>query len=219
MSKFKWMILLLTIAFASTIFLVMGVRNSESLALDGALNHIVLSVFSEDSYSFFRVITELGDKIGIGIVVLMVTLWLGFKKRDFVGIIVLVLAVALGNEASKWLKEVIGRERPVTAQLAESLSFPSGHAMVGLILYFITSYLLINHLNSTKLKWGIGIISLLIVLSIGLSRIVLEDHYPTDVIGGYVIGLIWSILWILFYKILRVRIEARFLKKETPLNQ
>ena len=36
-------------------------------------------------------------------------------------------------------------------------------------------------------------------LLIGLSRIVLQDHYPTDVLGGYSIGLIWSFLWLLLY--------------------
>ena len=130
--------------------------------------------YSETSYPFFNVITELGDKIGIGIIAFMMCLWLGYKKRDYMAIVILLLAVAVGNEMSKVLKDFIGRERPVTAEFAETLSFPSGHAMIGFILYFITAYFLIRHFHSVKLKWGTGIIAFILVLLIGLSRIVLR---------------------------------------------
>jgi undecaprenyl-diphosphatase len=116
--------------------------------------------------------------------------------------VTLLLSVGLGNEINKWIKDSVGRERPVTVELAESLSFPSGHAMVGFILYFVASYLLINHINSSKLKWGIGILSFFLILLIGLSRIVLQDHFPTDVLGGFSIGLIWSLIWISVYEVL-----------------
>ena len=91
-------------------------------------------------------ITELGDKIGIVIVAFIIAIWLvTVKKPDFIGMIYFdLLAVAVGNEISKLLKDFIGRERPETAQLTETLSFPSGHAMVGLILYFISTYLIIS---------------------------------------------------------------------------
>ena len=45
--------------------------------------------------------------MGIGIVVLLMLIWLGFKKRDYLGMAVLVFAVALGNEVSKWTKELV----------------------------------------------------------------------------------------------------------------
>ena len=46
----------------------------------------------------------------------------------------MLLAVALGNEVSKLIKDLVGRERPVLGATEESFSFPSGHAMVGLTL-------------------------------------------------------------------------------------
>lgn len=218
MSGLKWKILLLLLGLTSSIYLMVEVTNSEKIKLDDNLNEFVLSVFTEKSAPFFNVITELGDIKGIAIVVFIMLIWLVFKKRDFTGVIVLVLSVALGNEWSKWLKELVGRERPVTAELAESLSFPSGHAMVGLILYFVCSYLLVKHLNSVKFKWGIAMISFIVVLLIGLSRIVLQDHYPTDVMGGYAIGLVWSILWVSAYDALHKRISYKR-EKQYPLNQ
>ncbi|WP_428909380.1 phosphatase PAP2 family protein [Niallia sp. Krafla_26] len=222
MKKIRWMILLLVLALVSTVFLISGVRHDEHLALDEDLNQLVLSLFPEASVSFFNVVTELGDTIGIGIVALMMVIWLGFKKRDLIGIVILLLAVALGNEMSKWLKEVVGRERPVTAELAETLSFPSGHAMVSFILYFISATFLISHFKSVKFKWGTGIMAFMMVTLIGLSRIVLQDHYPTDVLGGYTIGLIWSLLWLVIYFVFSSNMKNRQMKKGSkslPLNQ
>ena len=210
MSKTKWMSILGVIALVATIYLVISARSGEELFIDGALNAIVLAIFSESTHSFFGGITELGDTIGIAIVALMTLILLWLIKRDYVGMVILLLSVGLGNEINKWIKDSVGRERPVTVELAESLSFPSGHAMVGFILYFVASYLLINHINSSKLKWGIGILSFFLILLIGLSRIVLQDHFPTDVLGGFSIGLIWSLIWISVYEVL----SKQLVKKE-----
>ena len=202
MSKTKWMTILGVIALVSTIFLVLGVKNGEELFIDEVLESIVLALFPESSHSFFEVVTVLGDTLGIAIVAILMVVWLWLKDRDYPGMVILLVSVGLGNEINKWIKDLVGRERPVTAELAESLSFPSGHAMVGFILYVVASYFVINHIHSVKLKWGIGILSFFIILLIGLSRIVLKDHFPTDVLGGFSIGLIWSLIWISLYEVL-----------------
>ena len=209
MSQTKWMTILGVIALVSTIYLVIGVRSGEELFIDEVLEAIVLAIFPESSHTFFGVVTVLGDTLGIAIVAILMLIWLWFKKRDYPGMVILLVSVGFGNEINKWIKDLVGRERPVTAELAESLSFPSGHAMVGLILYVVASYLLINHINSIKLKWGIGIFSVLIILLIGLSRIVLQDHFPTDVLGGFSIGLIWSLLWLFLYQVLYTQLVKR----------
>lgn len=162
-------------------------------------------LFSQSSYPFFHGIAELGDKTLIGIVVLLMALWLGLKQRDFLAIIVQVLAVALGNEVSKWLKELIARERPNMGVPAESFSFPSVHAMVGFILYFFTAYFIIRQLRSKSSKWWSAISAALIILFIGLSRIVVGAHYVTDVLGGYSLGFIWTFFWSVIYEWLHER--------------
>ena len=137
----------------------------------------------------------------IGIVALLVLLWMWLKKRDYIGMAVFVLAIALGNEVSKWMKELVGRERPMFDQIdvAESLSFPSGHAMVGFILYMLAAHFIAENVKSNGVKLATGLLAIVIVLLIGLSRIVLQVHFPTDVLGGFTIGAAWTILWILFY--------------------
>lgn len=202
MRKIKSTYILLGIALLTSIYFVIGARSKESLFLDEILTDFATSIFQESSYPFFKLVTELGDKIGIGIVVLLMLLWFWLKKRNYIGMAVFVLAVTLGNEVSKWIKELVGRERPVFVHVeaAETLSFPSGHAMVGLTLYMFIAYFLMNYVKSAKIKWGIALIAFILVLLIGLSRIVLQAHFPTDVLSGFSFGLIWTILWLFFYE-------------------
>ncbi|WP_338451340.1 phosphatase PAP2 family protein [Niallia oryzisoli] len=206
-------LIVFVIAIIASIYFVIVARSNEPTLLDQALSDSITEIFPEQTYSFFEVVTELGDKIGIGIVALIMLLLLSVKMRDYFGIGVLVFAVALGNEASKLIKELVGRERPATAIEVESLSFPSGHAMVGLILYMLAAYLLNKSIKTSRTKWLIGLIALIIILLIGLSRIVLQDHFPTDVLGGFSLGIVWTMLWISFYEWLYVR----FPKKEANL--
>ena len=76
--------------------------------------------------------------------------------------------------------------------VAESLSFPSGHAMVGFILYMLAAHFLAENVKSNGVKLAIGFLAFVIVLLIRLSRIVLQAHFPTDVLGGYRIGAAWT---------------------------
>ncbi|WP_394233246.1 phosphatase PAP2 family protein [Niallia oryzisoli] len=207
--KTKAGLIIFGIAILASIYFVIAVKSNGPLFLDSIVSEGVTGIFKGQTYPFFKAVTELGDKIGIGIIVLTMVLWLWIKKRDYFGMAVLVFAVALGNELNKWIKELVGRERPVTAIDADSLSFPSGHAMVGLILYMLAAYLVNRSIRTASLKWVIGLITVILILLIGLSRIVLQDHFPTDVLGGFTIGITWSMLWILLYEWLYKRFPKK----------
>jgi membrane-associated phospholipid phosphatase len=183
------------------IFSLYLVTTSEPLWLDKAIASIFItsnkSILTTSSY-----ITELGSKAGIGIVALVSLLVLLVSKRDYTAMATIALAVALGNEVNKLLKNWIGRERPELEHLDEvaSFSFPSGHAMVGIILYMLIAYFLVKYVPSKKGKWLAAIACTIIIFMLGISRIILHVHYPTDVIGGYAFGFIWGFLWILIYE-------------------
>lgn len=150
---------------------------------------------------FFLLLTELGDKKGIGIVAIIFLGWLLLFKRNLLAAAAIALSVALANEVNKLLKELIGRERPDLEHLAhvDSLSFPSGHAMVGLVVYVFIAYLIIEGMKSAKGKRVVVISAAVLMLLIGASRIILQVHYPSDVIGGFAFGYIWVFFSILLY--------------------
>lgn len=186
------------------VYLLYLVTTSEVLWIDKAIASVFVT--SNDSVlELFGYITELGSKAGIGSVALLTLLVLWFTKRDYTAMATVALAVALGNEVNKLLKEWVGRERPELEHLDEvaSLSFPSGHAMVGIILYMLIAYFLVKYIPSKKGKWIAAIICTIIILLLGMSRIILHVHYPTDVIGGYAFGFIWAFLWMLIYEMVK----------------
>lgn len=190
------------IAFILSIYLIIVLERGGSFAIDSVLTDFIQGIFPHSSYSFFEFLSNFGDKIGIGIVAIIFIIWLAWKKRDFHGIAAFVIAIGLGNEFNKVIKEAIARPRPTFNHFVDesSMSFPSGHAMVGLILYMFIAHFLAKEAKSSAGKGIIAICALLFVLLIGISRIVLGFHYPTDIIGGYLIGSIWLFLWISLYE-------------------
>jgi undecaprenyl-diphosphatase len=73
-------------------------------------------------------------------------------------------------------------------------SFPSGHALGTMICYAFLAYLLVPKMPSLFWKWTLGIAILLIVFFEGFSRIFHGNHYLTDVIAGYALGIAWLVL-------------------------
>ena len=73
-------------------------------------------------------------------------------------------------------------------------SFPSGHAMGTIICYGFLAYLIVPRMPSLVWKWTVSIVIVLLVLFEGLSRIFHGNHYLTDVLAGYTLGLTWLVL-------------------------
>jgi undecaprenyl-diphosphatase len=98
------------------------------------------------------------------------------------------------------LKDVFRRARPDIEHLvrAGGYSFPSGHAMISMSFYGMLGYLLyINLRDKKKRRWYVPILTLVIVFSIGLSRIYLGVHYPSDVAAGFAAGGAWLVVCIM----------------------
>ena len=111
----------------------------------------------------------------------------------------LLAAFATGGGAimGKVLKSLFARPRPeVVPHLVEvtSLSFPSGHSMNSAIVYLTLAVLLARSFTERKLRaFTIGV-AVLLVLTIGFSRIYLGVHYPSDVLAGWSIGAAWALV-------------------------
>jgi undecaprenyl-diphosphatase len=111
---------------------------------------------------------------------------------------VLILAATWGGQAvCLALKAGLNRSRPAVVEHWDDVataSFPSGHSMMSAVVYLTLAVMLAQFLKGRRLKsYVIGIAAGLTFL-VGLSRLILGVHYPTDVLAGWTAGLVWSLL-------------------------
>ncbi len=135
-----------------------------------------------------RAFTFLGSGAVITGVVALVAAWgLQHRRRAIVGVLVAVAAVAEGMNLL--LKLLFHRSRPdlfSEIALPASYSFPSGHAMVSTAAYGMVT-LVIAQLEP-KLRFPLYISTPFLILVIGISRVYLGVHWPTDVLAGFAAG-------------------------------
>lgn len=217
-SKMAWGLLVLSCLFF--LLLIIGVSGQGNFAFDTAITDFIHMLFSTSLNLFWEGVSYLGDKIGIGIIALLFILFLWWNKKDYTGIAAFVLCVGLGNELNKWIKDLVARPRPMTADAieADSFSFPSGHAMVGLLLYLFIAHIMAKEIKRNGGKLLLAGAAFGLVLLIGISRIALGAHFPTDVLGGYLLGGIWLFVWVGLYETFKDRLNKREKGAGTKLN-
>lgn len=120
-----------------------------------------------------------------------VFLYRGWRRGALLVIVTLVGAMLL----DVGLKLLFARARPRAFfdyyPSPESYSFPSGHALFAVCFFGGLAVLLTHRLRSRALQAAVWLVALLVVLLIGASRVYLGVHYPTDVLGGFAVGVIW----------------------------
>ncbi|NQX64154.1 phosphatase PAP2 family protein [Paenibacillus qinlingensis] len=115
-----------------------------------------------------------------------------FKLKHKWETLVLFVGVLGAWLLNSGLKDLIKRDRPSAEHWlveVDSFSFPSGHAMVSILFYGLLAYLLwVNVRHTWRAAWLIPPVAVLVIMCIGLSRIYLGVHYPSDVLAGYMAG-------------------------------
>ena len=99
-----------------------------------------------------------------------------------------------GSFLTGYLGKIIWqRPRPlaVAVYADHSWSFPSGHAILAVALYGFLAYFFWKNLKKRQHKIVALIFGLLIILAIGFSRLYLGVHYLSDVLAGYLVGMVW----------------------------
>lgn len=122
---------------------------------------------------------------------LIIIALLSYKKR-LKETFLFILSIGGGYLLEIALKELVQRPRPTNALITEtSYSFPSGHATIAIIFFTLLIYLFNKEIKNKTTRYIFIGVNIALILLIGLSRIYLNVHWLTDVLGGYALGLIW----------------------------
>jgi undecaprenyl-diphosphatase len=141
-------------------------------------------------------LSAMGSRTVLTVVVLFaVGLLISLRRHRTAGF---VLAAALGGVLITDLaKNAIGRERPPYQDPlvhASGPAFPSGHSMLSATIYLTLALIVTAVVHHRRVRVYIIAASLAVVALVGLSRIYLGAHYLTDVVGGWLAGLVWALL-------------------------
>ena len=145
-------------------------------------------------------LTAIGGPTVLALVVLAVVGFLLLQTRYRTALFVVLTAIS-GELINTAMKHAFNRPRPTVVphlRTVYTTSFPSGHAMESAIVYLTLGAILMRVAERRVTKiYCLGIAMPLTALA-GGSRVFLGVHYPTDVIGGWIIGFVWaSICWLL----------------------
>lgn len=122
--------------------------------------------------------------------------------------LLLFIVVLLGSHyLFRAIKHIFERARPDTHRLIEigGYSFPSGHATNAICIYGVLTFVLWSHIPSRIGRYFLLSFSSFIILAIGVSRIYLGVHYPSDILAGYFVGGFWLTLAIYIFQMVRVK--------------
>ena len=160
--------------------------------LDETFRDAIHSLSTPALTQFFSAITYLGSQacvLGLSACAAILMLWRRQPSRA------LFIVVAMTG-AELWLsilKAAFHRQRPEPffgVHLPPSYSFPSGHALLSCCCYAVLATLGAAYCRG-RVRWLIRICAVLLILAIGVSRIYLGVHYPSDVIAGYLVAIVW----------------------------
>ena len=167
------------------------------------LNEKLTALHTPVLISFMITITNIFQPTILAILSIIVSIVFVHKKRfDLASIFLgtMFAGIILGSA----IKSLAHITRPAGASLVafSGASFPSGHMLAGTVFFTILFYCLFGFFKTKSSKVAFGVISFVIVFTIGFSRLYLGVHWLSDVLGGLFLGLFISSLSIFLYNVL-----------------
>jgi undecaprenyl-diphosphatase len=152
--------------------------------------------------NIMKLFTFVGGGFPVVVVTLIILVFL-YKVLHHRSELILFIGVVVGSVIlNETLKLIFKRARPVLHRIidANGFSFPSGHSMAAFSLYGVVAFLLWRHISTALGRSMLIVISIVMIIMIGISRIYLGVHYPSDVLGGFLASGSWLAISIWYYQ-------------------
>lgn len=151
-------------------------------------------------------VTSLGSTLVVVIVILASSAFLWMSGHTY-SVALLWVAAAGSQVLNSVLKGAFDRPRPQlfewVAPHAGFASFPSGHAMTSMVVYGTLAYLVVRLEPTRWMRRFTLFFAAVVILMIGLSRLYLGVHYPSDILAGFAVGFVWASFCALGIEVIR----------------
>lgn len=181
---------LIVLATNLVIVLTILVFNDKTIGLDYQIFNLIHDISKQEYPLLFMIISDFG--ILLGMILMLIILLVKPTTRQFISATYNFLIIILANFT---IKNLFRRMRPDWSLLSlAGYSYPSAHTMIGTIIYIYLIRLVASNIKNKILQIIIVMVSVLMILLIGVSRIYLGVHYASDVLAGYLVSLILFLL-------------------------
>jgi undecaprenyl-diphosphatase len=194
----------LSIAFFGSLFLFILlsflVRADYLMAFDRHVISFIQGLESPWLTSIMKFFTYIGTIRFIAVLTILLFILMFYVLRFRLEVLVFLAVVFCTPILNRLLKLFFQRARPDFHRLIEigGYSFPSGHAMNAFSFYSIMAFLLWRHVQGRIGRMAVILASSFMILSIGVSRVYLGVHYPSDIVGGFLASSLWvaAVIWL-----------------------
>ena len=187
-----WIWFALFIAVFILFSIIGSLYNNEIISIDVFMHDLVVNNLRSDGLTFIMLfITNFCNPIILILLSLVILLICKDKKMGLIIIINLLVSILLNII----FKGIIQRDRPLEDFLIteSGYSFPSGHSMVSMAYYGLIIYFIYKKIKDKRVRNILMILIGFLILAIGFSRIYLGVHFASDVIGGFLISIIYLV--------------------------
>jgi undecaprenyl-diphosphatase len=177
---------------AVVVLLAIAVTSGLSDGLDAAVIGVVRSPALNGILGPLRWITELGSTGAVTLVAVLAIV-LGVLIGPWLHGIAGALTIGLASLGNEWFKASMARHRPDLLEpvlLERGFSFPSGHSLLSMVAYGVLGVLVMRSRLPLGVRRGVEAVLAVVILLVGLSRVWLGVHYPTDVLAGWTAGAV-----------------------------
>lgn len=197
-----WAFIISVVSLVGFSIMAILISRHHILAFDSAIISYVQGMETPALTAIMKFFTFIGSRDSIITIAIIVMLFLFVVLHHRSELVFFIIAIVGADILNRILKDFLHRARPDLHRLIEigGYSFPSGHAMSAMAVYGALAFLLWRHIPTRIGRSILIILSAIMIFMIGISRVYLGVHYPSDIIGGYFASGFWLATAIWFYQ-------------------